>query len=247
MKLILSDSTIEAWTKAKSKEIAIWIGNHYNIPDFAEKLKVCTSVSQTRRISLGGAQRRGGTIRPYMSFALSNIMLTKTYHDYPEFDQNPVIGRVGVDFGGTYEMAVTALIVHELAHCVEFIAKAQTAYLRDPEANITHSLTGHGGNWQAIYAKLRRKFVNNGTTNPIVIGTVKKTVKKVDEIRVSTSMRAGYKWHSYSVNGKVIAIGTKTRGVFALFSVNGSDVVHVTSLQDGRGTRKWVKENLMKA
>lgn len=111
-----------------------------------------------RRRSWGGLRRVGGRDNPcvpFMSLVLSRYVggqAQTVYNEYKRFASDPVIGS----FNATnWEMALAALIAHEIAHCVQFTVK-------DPEVlkELGEPTKGHGDFWRKIYAILRQEFVN---------------------------------------------------------------------------------------
>ncbi len=113
-----------------------------------------------RKRSWGGRRNVGGMGKrmvPFMSLVLSRYTgenAHTTFSEYKRFEKDPVIGTYE---GTSWEMALAALIAHEISHAVQYTVKDE-----DIIKELGGYGRGHGEFWRNIYAIFRKRFVNHG-------------------------------------------------------------------------------------
>ncbi|CAH6984506.1 hypothetical protein VCHA53O466_140083 [Vibrio chagasii] len=124
-------------------------------------LKLVMRFDERSKISKGGI--RNG--KPYLNFSCNELIrnLSKeevTFHEYKSIESKPIIGS----FTGSPEKYMAALVAHELAHCIQHMARVQAKggnrYYGFTESELRK---GHGEAWQYIYRVLRKYAVNEMT------------------------------------------------------------------------------------
>jgi hypothetical protein len=118
-----------------------------NLPGFT--LQVIIDHSPKRVTSRGGMYAKG----PGINLALNSFTRFKQpdgtykFNEYPSFAKDPVIGSVI----GSFDKCTKALVVHEIAHAVQFY------YVK---INDIKNDKPHGALFKRFYADLRKEFVN---------------------------------------------------------------------------------------
>ena len=249
----LNNSNIQAWSAAKTSEVADFIVKKFDLPKFKEELHTNFSISQGRRRNWGGIKFKHGNAIPKMSLSLFNRHLTTTFNEYASFAHLPEIGTVK----GTTREVVTALICHELAHAVDYYARnsyyanldnvEKVAYAEyTPRSTRMKASGGHGDRWQAIYAILRRQFVNNGVSEPTIVEkkSKRKSPKRQIEVKRVTNIYNEVK-SIYFYNDKRIGYGERWVGGFLLTIIENGKPAYRENLPNGRGARKFLLEQVV--
>ena len=256
----LTMNTAPDWTKTKTAEVALWVEKEFNIPGFANLLCVRVSTSTRRRASWGGISYKKGACRPFVSLAIWYQLTCSNFTEYRQFANHTVIGNIQ----NNQKASIAALICHEVAHAIDHYTQVinqvtQVDQLVQAEMSsiqvVNTPLKGHGARWQTIYAILRKQFVNNGVTDVAVkeagqrrsTQNVQKIEPRKDAIVVKqVKGRSGVLLAAYMTNGKTLAYGRRvpygTRNIFVMYNLEGEII---KTMENGRGARRWVKENLM--
>jgi hypothetical protein len=150
--------------------------NKFNLPDdWSPELTV--SFDQRKKNSRAG--RRG--TKPFMELALSSYLQPVTgFLEYTDYTTNMLIGSFK---SNSWQLCLTALISHELAHAVQFTMPAvMTDVEPESEQQAMYYVLGkkggdHGDLFRLIYKTLRKEFVNP-QVEPYCLGTEPKPIPK---------------------------------------------------------------------
>ena len=157
--MLSTEDSVHNFALVTSRVMTEYCRERFKLPaDWAPVVRC--DFNPKRKRSWGGLRQVGGRGRPrvpFMSLVLSRYVgpagMT-TFSEYKRFASDPVIG----DFEGTaWENALTCLIAHEIAHCVQY-----TVSDADVMKELGPRRGGHGQFWRNIYAILREHFVNRG-------------------------------------------------------------------------------------
>lgn len=264
----LTAENLETWTRAKTMEVVKFAETQLGVVDLTSRLVLKISTKRRARSS-GGIKMIHGRWHPWTSLHVAHFAQPlhtgkpQTFREYPSISKHPIIGDKP---DATAEENITILIVHELAHVIDYYTNPRYGFDRDQSKKIDGKLNmsyswadgrhratgGHGARWQALYALLRIKFVNNGVTDPKF--TVKKQkarkTRKSPQRRIETQ-RVSDNVVRYLHNGKIIAVGRTVKEYwgnhFQIYTATptGRLIDCVKTLDDGRGARRWVLENLI--
>jgi hypothetical protein len=262
----LTKENVAEWTRAKAMEVARFAEEELGVDDLASRLVLKISAKRWA-CSRGGIKPVKGRVQPWTSLNLGYFaqpLYTGKPIRFPEYksiENHPVIGSIPAC---TAEAAITTLIVHEMAHVIDYFtiqkfgASERVAKSVDSRLDMSHSwadrrhrsVGGHGARWQAIYALLRIKFVNNGVTDPVIAESQPKPGRVVRRRAPANHTIKANRVHfpsgrymvQYLYNGEIVAVGRPRGDWFAIYDIFG-DCVH--ELADGRGARRWVRENMI--
>ena len=143
--------------------------------DWSPELTV--SFDQRKKNSRAG--RRG--TKPFMELALSSYLQTVNgFLEYEDYTTNMLIGSFK---SHSWQLCLTALISHELAHAVQFTMPAvMTEVEPESEQQAMFYVLGkkggdHGDLFRLIYKTLRKEFVNK-QVEPYCLGVEPKPIQK---------------------------------------------------------------------
>lgn len=131
-------------------QFASKVGRHITSTYFYDYrlAKIQLDWSPRRRSSRGGIYKNGPGINIAMSWIPATFNGVGRFYEYPSFDTNPVIG------GFFYDdpiIKLKAIIVHEMAHSVQFFHYKKENIRCKP----------HGPLFKKYYAELRQEFIND--------------------------------------------------------------------------------------
>ena len=260
------------WTEAKTLEMMRWAQTHFGLKNFAKLAKVRVSTRYAcSRVSVKYA--RGNGYYPRVSLNIGYQLTTKKFGEYSTIKKHPIIG----DFTGDIHECITVLIAHEVAHAVDYWGiygcrdnlidqKGLRGFY--PVRDGRHrSRGGHGVRWQMIYAILRNQFVAKGVKDPVIKEKAKKVTKnkngqgrrrpqrQITTQRKPTTIGGRVEVSYYFYNGQLVAFGIPVRShygnSFRVYSTphHKISIQHklLIELENGRGARKWILENIVKS
>lgn len=146
--------------KRKANEIERYVHARFGFDPQEFKIRKRISFDARRVCSYGGLLEIHDIKVPYIDISAEEVLLNDSYHEYGLIENHPVIGN----FSGTCEQHATALLCHEIAHCVEYSLSemkcsdfAESLLFKYGCPDLVWS--DHSGLWQAIYSELRTHFL----------------------------------------------------------------------------------------
>lgn len=173
----VSRKIIKEFVKNELAEQVTFCKERFNLPDdWAPELKI--SFDQRKKNSRAG---RNIHRRPFMELALSSYLQPLNgFLEYEAYTGNMLIGSFT---SKSWQLCVTALISHELAHAVQFTMPAVMAEAPpESEEQAMYYVLGkrggdHGDLFRLIYKTLRKQFVND-QVEPYCMGVEPKPIPK---------------------------------------------------------------------
>ena len=148
-------------------------------PGFKVSIEISTSAARKR--SWGGSSYRTG---PFIKLAVAQYMGSQNatnnlFHEYRSFASSPVIGSVR----GTAEKTLATLVVHEVAHAIQYGVRSGSFH-----DSVIDDTGSHGVLWKSIYATLRNAIINGDAFDDsqykkVVVENAKRVVKAVKTAR----------------------------------------------------------------
>ena len=261
----LTSKNAKNWTRAKIFEIMEWAEEYFEV-DGLTKAYVSVSASPRRKNSWGGVKKG----KPYVSLLIADWIegigkKTNTFREYSFISLNPVIGCV---YNASAKDCIVTVACHEIAHSIDYYSRAKNTAV-DEKADYSvvsdegEIPFGHEGRWQAIYAVLRNRFVNNGVTNPtkkVRNDFIKSTGRKNKTVlKINRFVSAGYTFSTYWHLGNAVAVGVKVgEEDFRIWEVTNENCsydetgvkinlegLEFVTIEDGRKARHWIMKNII--
>jgi len=229
----ITKQNAKAWVEAQTRHCAMSFETIFDVPGFEKALTV--------KVDRKGWRARGGikNNKPFVKFSLKStenrVLVGNTrFTEYGSIAKSPHIGTYN---NGTVEGALLALIIHELAHALDYWLMYKGSQFKETvEAKIptyesdgrTRSRGGHGSRWKGIYHYARQHLLNNGYS----------TVQ-VSDIQPAPKKRRQYK--------KKYRVATRKTGEHTtkVYWIEGREDVTVVAEQDWKGGRWYISLNLL--
>lgn len=146
--------------KRKANEIERFVHARFGFDPLEFKIRKRISFDSRRVYSYGGLTEIFGFVVPYIDVAAEETILNSEYCEYELLQNDLVIGG----FSGTAEQHATALLCHEIAHCVEYALAEMKCSDFAESLLFKHGCpkrlsSDHSGLWKAIYSELRIEFL----------------------------------------------------------------------------------------
>ena len=258
---------MKSYPKSKTvvmlREVLAWCDQYFDL-DMTSTIKM--RVTENKFRSRGGVKgwMNGDTIhkfRPWISINTGGNYNGK-FREYASIAKHPEIGT----FEGTHDQVIMCLIVHEVAHVIDYFTNKRWC-LNDSVHNRVDSLLpsdfnhwangnhkkhgGHGARWQRIYGLLRRQFVNGkivkieAKATPVKVELPKKAPKpqKVRALTTGHHRANGREYSTYRYHGEIVAIGFKRNGVYTIFNATPEGKLQdvIAEMSDGRRAKGFMR------
>jgi len=219
-----AEATVKAFAIHTLNEMEAFINKNevFATKSFHMKKRV-VSFSKNRKRSWGGIWFGPGKLQYGVSLAVNRYLVTctleqfatgngrRSFYEYAHIANHEVIGScVNVH----WQVALRALIAHEVAHALEHSGKVSETIVSE---NFKHRapvvsgqrgrvkrIKGHGKLWQFIYAELRKEFVNYYKVKDLTKAVVaaKKTRKQKLTAKLICNIWNSY--HGYRTQKKMV-------------------------------------------
>lgn len=214
----ITKSNSEAWAKAQVRNMAKKTEELLGISGFANELILV--VDNRGRRCYGGLKKQ----KPYVKIANKGIHYRILYNmslfrEYGSIADHPVIGNYN---DGTIDGAVLCVIIHEIAHAVDYWTMRVKTEYKDivnkkvsahyfPSDGRTSVNGGHGKRWKQIYAYLRQILLHHGKeVVPVHYGpsTMSATIEK-RKYDKTILVRTTKKLNTHGVDRKIYTYADK--------------------------------------
>jgi hypothetical protein len=160
--------------------------NKFDLPnDWFPELTV--SFDQRKKNSRAG---RNSNKKPFLSLALHSYL--KPLNGFLEYDEYTTNMLIGSFTSNSWQLCVTALISHELAHAVQFTMPDSMLEVENEKHAMFYQLGKRGGDhgdlFRLIYKTLRVEFVNKAV-EPYCMGVEPKPISKPKHEMAGTTFR----------------------------------------------------------
>lgn len=243
-------------------EVLEWCDDYFDL-DMQKTIKINMSERSCRsRGGIKGCLNNNSVhrFRPWISIHTGGNYM-KGFREYASISKHPEIGN----FSGNQDQSIMCLIVHEVAHVIDYYTmdkwcKTNDAHLRVDSllptdftdwSNGNHSKNGgHGARWQRIYGLLRRQFVNGkivkieAKATPVKVELPKKAKPQKVKALVTSHHRAnGREYSTYRYHGEIVAIGFKRNGVYTIFNATKDGKLQdiIAEMSDGRRAKGFMR------
>ena len=250
----LTKTNIKPWVQAQIQKQAKLVEEIFELEGFSEQL--------ISKVDGRGLRARGGLKdrRPYVKISEkeTRLRLRRGVTKFSEYGSIRYDKTIGDYDDGTVEGAVICIIIHELAHAVDYWTMYDKGkkYYDDVNKKINtvkYSLDrraaqkgGHGPRWKAIYALLRQKLVNTGYDITEIQKPETKEKKRMQtrKVQSTTLDTSAYKKREFffDKSDRFSMIAVKLRGrqdwtTYLRDNENDSEV-EMIDVEDGRRLRK---------